>query len=285
MTPNNNTSILPFYSDVKYQNHRKDYANGEIYSLVSPVKTILPFQIMREYISSFSPTILLYKGRNGDSFIDITTQVIQSGLSIAQYQSENISVIKYNGVLPMVIDMVVGEYYISVSDGTDTFYSDVFTSVSTVEDCLKIEYFDFENFEWDGGVIDYANGYKNIVYIQTELGKPAYPIEEEAEKRDGHVFIKKQVSEKTFKFNFLASEYLLDAMRIIRMSDNIIITNKGQEYSAVEFLITETWLPGGFTASVIGEFQSDTIIKKKGAGYVGEKGDYNIDYNNDHKIN
>jgi hypothetical protein len=42
---NNNYSVLPFYTDIKEQNHRKPYAFGEVYALFALVNQILPFQI------------------------------------------------------------------------------------------------------------------------------------------------------------------------------------------------------------------------------------------------
>lgn len=283
MTPNNNLMILPFYDEIKYQNHRKDYAQGEVFTVHSLIKTILPFQIFRKTSSTAQFTVTLYQGIEGLNPIDITQQMLDTGLSAITVSGYNL--IKYNGILPMTIPMSIGQYYITINDGTDTYYSDIFTSVSSVDDCLKIEYSNKEDFEWESGVISYSGGYKNIVYLPTELGRPEYIFEEDGENRDGHLFVKKQISEKTFKFDFLASEYLLDAMRIIRLSDDITITNKGQVYNAVEFLITPEWQTGGFLASVDSEFQSDTVIKRIGAGYTGEKGDYNNDYNNDFKIN
>ena len=68
------------------------------------------------------------------------------------------------------------------------------------------------------------------------------------------------------------------------MSDNVIITNKGDEYSADTFLITPKWQEGGFLAAVEAEFQCDTVIKKIGRGTppATNIGDFNDDYNNDY---
>jgi len=166
-----------------------------------------------------------------------------------------------------------------------TTYSEVFTIVRSVDDFLKIEYSDLESLEIPGGLVDYSTNFKFNLYLKTQLGRPEYPIEEQVENRDGYTFIEKQVSEKTFKFNFLAPEYLLDAMRLIRMSDNVVITSKGETYDVDTFLITPKWEDGGYLASVEAEFQCDTVIKKIGRGYTPLGGDFNIDYNNDHNIN
>ena len=78
MTPNNNLSVLPWYSDIKYQNHRKTYAYGNIYPLFTPARTLLPFQIMRSTRANAIIGVKLYT-KTGTLFLDITTQIIESG--------------------------------------------------------------------------------------------------------------------------------------------------------------------------------------------------------------
>lgn len=51
MIPKNqncNLSVLPIYSSIDMQNHRKSYAYGAIYPLVAPANRLLPFQAIRE---------------------------------------------------------------------------------------------------------------------------------------------------------------------------------------------------------------------------------------------
>ena len=123
---------------------------------------------------------------------------------------------------------------------------------------------------------------QNVVYLPTQVGKPEYDFQEEGEKRDGYFFPEKQTSEKIYKFSFLAPEYLCDAMRIIRMSDHVQITSRGETYSADSFLITPKWQEQGDLAGVEAEFETDTVIKKIGRGVVVTNlGDYNSDFNND----
>ena len=43
---NNNLSPLPFYDDISMQNHRKDYAFGNIYPLITYKNMLLPFQVV-----------------------------------------------------------------------------------------------------------------------------------------------------------------------------------------------------------------------------------------------
>jgi hypothetical protein len=141
-----------------------------------------------------------------------------------------------------------------------------------------------QDFYSDAGIICYTQGqFKNVLYLACELGKPDYQFEEEGETRDGYFFAEKQLSEKTYKFFFMACEYLLDAMRLIRMADAVKITDKyGRVYNCDTFLITPKWEEQGDIASVTAEFETATIAKKIGKSYaLMSERDFNDDFNND----
>ena len=81
---------------------------------------------------------------------------------------------------------------------------------------------------------------------------------------------------------FLASEYLLDVMRFIRMADYAYITKNGQQYKLDTFLITPEWEDNGDVASVEAEFDTATVAKKIGRAYIqASGGDFNNDFDND----
>ncbi len=285
MTPNNNLLVLAWYNDISLQNHRKSYAFGNVYPLFTPDRTVLPFQLVRSTRSASLTTLLFDK--NGIQIADISAPMIETGLQIVPFPSLGYDVIVYPGILPMAITTPEGIYYLQMSDGVQTWYSELFTIVRNLSDCLKITWSDTENMEYEGGQIVYSGiPFKNVVYLCTELGKPEYVFEEEGEKRDGYFFPEKQISEKTYKFTFLAPEYLIDALRIIRMSDNVIVEAKGQTYDCDTFLITPKWQTQGDIASVEAEFECATVIKKIGRGTIpGLKGDFNKDFNTDFKNN
>lgn len=284
MTPNNNLSILPFYLDLNKQNHRKDYAFGDIFPLFSPNKKILPFQIIRETRGN-SITSVLLKKVEGATVANITAQMQATGLKINAYASYGYDVILYPGRLLLAEDTPEGRYYLQISDGVQTWYSEIFNTVRVMDSYLRITYGDSENLVFDGGLVDFTQGFVFDLYLPTQVGRPEYEFEEELEKRDGYQFIEKQISEKTYRFNFVAPEYLLDAMRIIRMMDHVEITSRGETYNVDQFLMTPKWQDGGALAAVEVEFQCATVIKKIGKGFVpADNGDFNSDFNNDFKI-
>ena len=400
MIPNNNLSVLPWYTSVEQQNARKWWIYGKVYPLFTPAGFMLPFQIMTPHHSSeavpmpdvtleptnkrngyydtngnfhsiatflistyevnfanvylttipdmaseiqdavsaiamdgngnvtgvlqnpqgdmytgiwnlppntsiihvvtqkrgeegyvstvkYSPINIINSfelfGRNGNLIGDYTN-AIKPYLSVKQFPEFNYDVLVFGGQLPVFSSMNNGQYYAKINDGYDNYYSEIFTVVNDIEPYLKITWWDVDDFTMDAGTIVYTNpAFKNVLYLQSDLAKPEYPFEEEGETRDGYFFPAKQISEKRYRFNFLASEYLLDVMRFIRMADFAEIEYHGQRYSLDTFLITPEWEDNGDVASVEAVFDTATVAKKIGLGYIkAQRGDFNFDYNNDY---
>lgn len=279
MTSNNNLSPLPFYTQLSEQNHRKSYAYGEIYPLICEANRLLPFQILRQHHNAEIESFEIYR-KDGSLFADVALDAMQvAGLRIIPYAgSVDRDVIAYTAIAPIALNMPDGIYYIAISDGVETWFSEMFTAVQDVSGYLKIEWYDDEDLIFDAGVIAYTDeygrpyNYRNRLFLCTELGRPEYQFEEEGEDRDGYYFPEKQISEKIYRAQVLAPEYLCDVMRFIRMADHVAIADKyGRNYVVDTFLMTPTWLDQGDLASVEMEFQTDTVVKK-----IGGFGNMNI---------
>ena len=52
MVPNNNLSVLPFYTSIEQQNARKWWIFGKVYPLFTPAGFLLPFQLIRDHRTS-----------------------------------------------------------------------------------------------------------------------------------------------------------------------------------------------------------------------------------------
>lgn len=278
---NNNISPLPFYDDIALQNHRKDYAFGQVYPLITYKNMLLPFQVVLSRGSSIRWVRLV--NFNTGKFIDITTSMEENGLILKSYTG--FKLLKYPGTLPIVEIKHEGLYYIhAYITNLGAIYSDVFTVSNKVDDCLLIEYSNSYNFELKNGIVDFSDNFKFKCYLCTQIGKPEYDFEEEATDRMGYTFIESQVSKKIYKFVFLAPEYLCDALRIVRLCENKSITSKLQTYDLTTFNMEPDWEDQGDLASVECEFETDTVIANIG-GYTPEivGGDFNSDFNNDFK--
>ena len=283
MIPNNNLSVLPWYDSIERQNARKWWVYNKVYPLFTPAGFMLPFQVMREHRTNEIVSFRIYKRDN--SLVGDFTQVMkETGLKVVNpIGAQEIDVIVYSGLLPAFTKFANGQYYAVMSDGVQTWYSEMFTIVNDISGYLKLEWWDVDDFYMDEGVIIYKSPlFRNKLYLCADIAKPEYIFEEDGETRDGYFFPAKQISEKRYHFTFLASEYLLDVMRFVRMADYAQITKNKQVYKLDTFLITPEWEDNGDVASVDAEFDTATVAKKIGRGFVTTtNGDFNNDYNND----
>ena len=133
MTPNNNLSVLPWYESLSFQNHRKSYAFGAIFPLITPPQTVLPFQLVRPLRSA--PLAVSIYTKEGILVADITSEMNASGLMITPFNSLDYDVISYSSTGLLTTSLSVGIYYLRLSDGIQTWYSDMFNIVSSVDNC------------------------------------------------------------------------------------------------------------------------------------------------------
>lgn len=284
MIPNNNLSVLPWYTSIEQQNARKWWVYNRVYPLFTQAGFILPFQLIVPHAQAVNITSILLKDGNTNATIaNITNALTESGLTSKQFAALGYDVIVYPGVLPAFNAMANGRYYMVAVVNSVTYYSEIFTVVNDIQPYLKISWWDTDDFTMDAGTIVYKEPeFKNVLYLHADIAKPEYPFEEEGETRDGYFFPTKQISEKRYRFAFLASEYLLDVMRFIRMADYAEIEYHGQRYSVDTFLITPEWESNGDVATVEAVFDTATVAKKIGLGYTKAlRGDFNDDFNND----
>lgn len=288
MSSNNNLSVLPFHADVSEQHHRLPYAYGAIYPLFVPLGELPPFQIQREHAASQPVTAVELYTSGGTLVADITATVSATGLYVVDLSAYGADVIVYNAVMPLTLSASVrqvGQYYLRVATSAEEWFSDIFTWVADISPYLRLQWYDEENLISDGGIIVYDSPkFINSLYLCTEVGKPEYQFTEEGENRDGYFYPEKQVSEKTYKAVALAPEYLCDVLRLVRMADHIRITDRnGRVYDCDTFETEVKWEDQGDLASVVMQWQTDTVVKRVGVAYVRRiAGDYNIDYNNDY---
>jgi hypothetical protein len=288
MIQNNNLSPLPFYKNDEYLSHNKQYAYGSIYNFFCENGILPPFQIVTEHGINEIENVQLYD-RDNNLIADVTDELNNGGLTIKQFAQYGYDVIVYPSYLPLSTNMQIGVFYLKLFDGVDNWRSEYFTNVASTDGFIKIEWWDNEDFVLEDSRIVYDGvKYHNVVFLNSQVGKPEYKFVEEGETRDGYFFPEKQLSEKVYKFTFIAPEYLCDVMRFIRMADNVVITDElGREYDCDTFLINVKWQAQGDLASVEVEFETATIAKKVGRAHMLSKGgDFeNLSYNNDYSIN
>lgn len=190
-------------------------------------------------------------------------KIADLALAFSYITIESKDYIVHKGEETAISEGFADKMYLELSDGIDTWYSAYF---GFCEPCMKIEWYDAEDFVFDAGAIAYSGGYKNEMYFDAEIGMPEYEFEEEVAERNGYQFPISQISYKKYKFSILVPEEVCDAMRFIRLSDYVKITTSEGTYDATSFLMTPTWAEQGYLAEVACEFTTDTVAKKIGKG-------------------
>ena len=190
-------------------------------------------------------------------------KIADLALAFSYITIESKDYIVHKGEETAILEGFTDKMYLELSDGIDTWYSAYF---GFCEPCMKIEWYDVEDFLFDAGAIAYSNGYKNEMFFDAEIGMPEYEFEEEVAERNGYQFPISQISYKKYKFTILVPEEVCDVMRFIRLSDHIRISTKNDTYEATSFLMTPTWAEQGYLAEVACEFTTDTVAKKIGKG-------------------
>lgn len=282
MIPNNNFSVLPWYTEQAQQNARKWWLFGKVYPLYTPATQVPPFQLLREHREGGIQAVYLYR-EDGTYVADVTNAMQSAGLQVVAFTSLGYDVIVYPGLIQILPSMDNGRYFLAMNDGVQGWYSEIFTAVNDIQPYLKLEWWDESNFVMDAGTIVYATPtFKNLLYLQADLAKPEYLFTEEGEERDGYFFATKQISEKRYHFKFWASEYLLDVLRLVPMSDHIKLTYRGQVYSLDTISFSPEWEAEGDVAAVTAQFDTATVAKKLAQGYIRAlRGDFNDDFNDD----
>lgn len=259
----NSLNVLPFYEDLKYQNGKKWYAYGSVFPLISRNDAVIPFQlIVQDDIASVISFSVVDAKSGSEVYSELTNPEI-----INKFSSLGYSVIKLiETAFPGSYTLKSGTYYLILklqgSSKQYTYYSEVFVACDSVENYLKITYWNDDNIYYTGGEINYEGDFKFVCYIQATIGKPEYDFEEELTKRGGYPFLESQISSKTYKFKFIAPEFLCDGLRLVRLSDYIQISENGRNYNALTFAYEPEWQAQGDLASVEAEFTVDNIIQK-----------------------
>ena len=190
-------------------------------------------------------------------------QIADLALAFSYITIESKDYIVHKGEETALLEGFTDKMYLELSDGIDTWYSAYF---GFCEPCMRIEWYDVDDFLFDAGAIAYSDGYKNEMFFDAEIGMPEYEFEEEVAERNGYQFPISQISYKKYKFTILVPEEVCDVMRFIRLSDHIRISTKNDTYEATSFLMTPTWAEQGYLAEVACEFTTDTVAKKIGKG-------------------
>lgn len=261
----NNFSPLAFREKSMKATYKKWYAYGKEFALPFSTTELPPFQFTVTNLPSFDPTtvevFLVHEatGVRSGTGIKIKVDTMDEHNSVL-YVSPGSNVYAKSvepGVYRAEFTIPGGETYVStpicVTEG-----------IETNTNFVKLEYWNDEKLAYPNGFVTTGtdNDFKFQMYIPTTFFKPKYEFEEEITKRAGYKFLELQTCNKVFGFNFLAPEYICDALRLVRLSDYIRFTHDGEYYNALNFEYNPDWQDNGYLAAIECQFETDTIIQK-----------------------
>jgi hypothetical protein len=272
MNINNNFTPLAWHQgDIELQSNRATYAFGHIVPLIANSQTLLPFQIITETdaVDINNYVVRLY---TPDGVLVRTVAMTLTKVTLTDYD-----VIIYNGGV-ISPTLPLGQYYLVLTSGQNSWYSDVVTIVSNTLTMTRIEWWDEADMVFPAGriVYRYASGgqtvqYKNRMYFYEEIGMPEYTVEEEGDTRDGLFYAAKVLSGKKYKMQVAQlSEAMCDALRFVHLADNVTVRDGyGRMYYCDSVLVTPEWQTGAVASAAV-EIVTDTFVKQVGGGYTGD---------------
>ena len=272
MNINNNFTPLAWHQgDIELQSNRASYAFGHIVPLIANSQTLLPFQIV---VPTGTVDINNYAVRlyTPDGVPVRTVAMTLTKVTLTDYD-----VIIYNGGVISPI-LPLGQYYLVLTSGQNTWYSDVVTVVSNTLTMTRIEWWDEADMVFPAGRIVYnwrSGGqtvqYKNRMYFLEEIGMPEYTVEEEGDTRDGLFYATKVLSGKKYKMQVAQlTEAMCDALRFVHLADNVTVRDGyGRMYYCDSVLVTPEWQTGAVASASV-EIVTDTFVKQVGGGYTGD---------------
>ncbi len=272
MNINNNFTPLAWHQgDIELLSNRASYAFGHIVPLIANSQTLLPFQIITETdaVDINNYAVQLY---TPDGVLVRTVAMTLTKVSLTDYD-----VIIYNGGV-ISLALPLGQYYLVLTSGQNSWYSDVVTIVSNTLTMTRIEWWDESDMVFPAGriVYRYASGgqtvqYKNRMYFLEEIGMPEYTVEEEGDTRDGLFYATKVLSGKKYKMQVAQlTEAMCDALRFVHLADNVTVRDGyGRMYYCDSVLVTPEWQTGAVASASV-EIVTDTFVKQVGGGYTGD---------------
>jgi hypothetical protein len=130
-----------------------------------------------------------------------------------------------------------------------------------MNDYILIEYSNSVDF----GDIVYHDGFENKIYLDADVSKPDYELLEEGiENGEGEFSPTFQKWKKKYSIRFYAQEFLVDALTLMALHDNITITLRNGEGSVVKDVEVEPVWDDSIEcwAEVTITFSTDYVIRK-----------------------
>ena len=262
-------NVFRFYDNKDKQNRYYDYVHGNLrtWSLYSDVYRVLPFQIQVTSGTQASDVVVYLVDPLDDAQVDISSYFTITGtkdLYIETFTSYDYLIYNRNQNLNTAIPQ--GKWYLKITAGGETFYSEVF-SVVDLAGKIIIDYYHTSDVD----TIDYTNGaesqYSNKLILGTLFNKPEYIYTEEGiEDGNGSFIPTFRRRAKKYKFVFYAPEYVVDAVSLMPLHDVITVVtdyegSSTESMTALDFQVADVeWNETKGFAKVTCEFRTGAVV-------------------------
>lgn len=271
-------SPLPFYESVGEQFANNPTAFGTNYPYLCPIDEPPTFFFFTDYDPNNWSITSVSVVQVGVQSHDVTRTFRDGSRSLVMYdadvQGRALSYIRFaptETFTGYTFPAVGLYYYVLGLVDTDTgqelknLYSEVFCVKDNMQNAIKIEYTNANNISTANGDIpfgadDLFGGFKLRLWVDALIGKPTYNFEENATRRMGYEFLESVVSAKTYRFVFIAPEYLCDAFRLIKVCSDKTIRQGHRTYEPTTFNVEVDWQEQGDLAAVEVTFDTDNIM-------------------------
>ena len=281
-----NNSVLQFFStsaayEVTKQHHNKWYAYGNGHPVKCLERRLPPFQLIGLTETAVNIDLVRVETGTSANIFNIPANPTDiPGFTSIEVET-GVWNTYYDGVGQYTPATPKGEYYLEVEMTGATFYvSERFCITDDVSDMIKVTWWHEENFTVEGGVIVYDAGFKNSMYINSDLGRPLYPIDRQIVERGGFKYKVHQTRRKVFAFLFVATEGIADFFTTIGLHDHVEITYAGDLYEVSDFLPSVRWLEIGDVCQIDVLAETGAVTQTTGSGAVGAE--YSLAYGDDY---
>lgn len=311
MTINNNlfNPIPLFESKDEWYKNKQTY-KGKSSPTIAPCNYILPMQLtidrdLYEELTSDNPDGKLFfyvvKATGGDLEKLSNSEIYNSTeqLPVEIQTQENYATMYIGGKYITSYDFGIGTYYLQIMYGvvgdlskSKTWYSDLFTWHRNTYDMLHIGYRNSEPIITEN---EYMPFYQTIndsplhtkmeMWLDIELMNSEFAFEDTTTMQDGYERVEKRISYKKYVAVFPATEYMVEALRLLWHCDSIAMRQRNKRYNIHDVNMEVVWEQDNHFAKVTMKFKTDSIIQTNAnamymdsARYADFDDDYNIDF-------
>ena len=245
---------LRFYENVNHQNRFKEGGDENNFELLCPVTKLLPFQIKRSAAATPLASVKLTDPTGTLPQVELINYFVVN--EVQTFSFTTVDYLVHFGRLPLSgYTIPEGKFYLEASDGLSTWHSEIITfknfDPDTLNDCTytKIEYWDTCNVS-DILYKTVALGsfqYKNIIYLDIDIGKPSYEYEEEGTVDGEGTFVPDFLKvQKNYLLQGVFPEFFTDALSILPLHLSIegkieVFTFRGYTGEVETMNVTVNW--------------------------------------------